>query len=68
MTETRELFSSLSEEDSKLHIELGNNAKYPVRGQGTIQFQLESGGSFDAQEVLYVHGLKKNFFSISVME
>jgi hypothetical protein len=33
-----------------------------------VQFQLESGGSFDAQEVLYVPGLKKNLLSISVME
>jgi hypothetical protein len=33
-----------------------------------VQFQLESGGSFDAQEVLYVPGLKKNPLSISVME
>jgi hypothetical protein len=28
---------------------------------------LESGGSFDAKEVLYVLGLKKNLLSISVM-
>jgi hypothetical protein len=33
-----------------------------------VQFQLESGGSFDAQEVLYVPSLKKNLLSISVME
>jgi hypothetical protein len=39
------LFSSLSEEDSELHIQLGNNAKYLVKGQGTMQFQLDSGGS-----------------------
>jgi hypothetical protein len=32
MTEARELFNNLSEEKSKLHIELGNNAKYAVRG------------------------------------
>jgi hypothetical protein len=31
-------------------------------------FQLESGGSFDAQEVLYVLGLKKNLLSISLVE
>jgi hypothetical protein len=31
-------------------------------------FQLESGGSFDAQDVLYVPGLKKNLLSVSVME
>jgi hypothetical protein len=49
-------------------LELGDNTKYAVRGQGTVQFQLESGGSFDVQEVLYVPGLKKNLLSISVME
>jgi hypothetical protein len=48
MTEAREMFNNLSEEDLELHIELGNNAKYAVKGQGTMQFQLESGGSFDA--------------------
>jgi transposase InsO family protein len=68
MTEARELFNRLSEEDSEIHVELGDDAKYAVRGQGTVQFQLESGGSFDAQEVLYVPGLKKNLLSISVME
>jgi hypothetical protein len=68
MKEARELFSSLSEEDSELHIQLGNNPKYPVKGQGTVQFQLESGGSFDAREVLSVPSLKKSMLSISVME
>jgi hypothetical protein len=33
-----------------------------------MQFQLESGGSFDAYEVLYLPGLKKNLLSISAME
>jgi hypothetical protein len=68
MTEERELFNNFSEGDSSLHVELDNEAKYVVRGQGNIQYQLESGGSFDAQEVLYVPGLKKNLLSISVME
>ena len=33
-----------------------------------MQFQLESIGSFDAYEVLYIPGLKKNMLSISSME
>jgi hypothetical protein len=33
-----------------------------------MQFVLESRGYFDAHEVLYVPGPKKNLFSISVME
>ena len=68
MTEAKEIFSSLLEDDLELHIQLGNIAKYPVKGHGTMQFQVESGGSFDAQEVLYVPSLKKNLLSISVME
>jgi hypothetical protein len=39
-----------------------------MKGQRAVQFQLESGGSFDAQELLYIPGLKKNMLSISVME
>jgi hypothetical protein len=49
-------------------VELGDDAKYAVKGEGTILFQLESGGSFEAHDVLYVLGLKKNFLSVSVME
>jgi hypothetical protein len=68
MTEDREPFNNLSEDGLNLYIELGDESKYPVRGQGTMQFQLELGGSFDAHEVLYVPSLKKNMFSISSME
>jgi hypothetical protein len=56
------------ERDSDVHVELGDDAKYAVKGEGTIMFQLESGGSLDAQDVLYVPGLKKNFLSVSAME
>jgi len=38
MTEARELFSNFSEDDIDLHVELGNEAKYAVRGQGPVQF------------------------------
>jgi hypothetical protein len=31
-------------------------------------FYLESISSFDAQDVLYIPGLKKNFLSVSAME
>jgi hypothetical protein len=42
MTEARELFNSLTEKDSRIHVELGDDAKYAVKGEGTILFQLES--------------------------
>jgi hypothetical protein len=67
ITKAREIFNIFSENDLDLQIELANETKYEVKGQGRMQFKLDSGGSFDAQEVLYVHGLKKNLLSISVM-
>jgi hypothetical protein len=33
-----------------------------------ILFQLESGGLFDAKDVLYILGMKNKLISISVME
>jgi hypothetical protein len=49
-------------------VELGDDAKYAVKGEGIIAFHLNSGGLFDAHDVLYVPGLKKNLFSVSAME
>jgi hypothetical protein len=68
MTKAHEIFSILMERDSYLHVQLGDDSKYVVKGEGTITFHLESGGSLDAQDVLYVPGLKKNFLSVSSME
>jgi hypothetical protein len=56
------------EEDSYLNVHLGDDSKYALKGERTIMFQLESKGSFDSQDMLYVLGLKKNFHSISAME
>jgi hypothetical protein len=64
MTGTHELFTSLSEKDLDLHVELGTNAKCGVEGVGTVRFQLESGGSLEVADVLYVPELK-NEFSLS---
>jgi hypothetical protein len=49
-------------------VELGDNAKYAVKGVGTTSFQLKSGKPLKMSEVLYVPGLKKNLLSISAME
>jgi hypothetical protein len=68
MKEAWEIFSSLVERDSRIYVELGDDAKYAVKGEGSILFHLESGGSFDVEDVLYVLGLKKNFILVSVVE
>jgi hypothetical protein len=68
MMGTHELFTSWSETDSDLHVELDTHAKCGVEGVGTVRFQLESGGFLEVADVLYVPELKKNFLSVSVLE
>jgi hypothetical protein len=68
MKKEQELFSIMIERDSKVHVELGDDANYVVKGERTITFQLESRGSFDAYDVIYVPSLKKNFISVLPME
>jgi hypothetical protein len=53
LDEALELFNNLTK-DSGIHVELGDDAKYAVKGEGTILFQLESSGSLEAQDMLYV--------------
>jgi hypothetical protein len=49
-------------------VELGDDVRYAVKGQGTITFQLELGSSLDALDVLYILVLKKTFLSVSTMK
>jgi hypothetical protein len=58
MTRTCELFTNWSEIDSYMHAELGTNAKCSAEGVGIVKFQLESGGSLEVVDVLYVLSLK----------
>jgi hypothetical protein len=60
--------TKLSEKNSRLQVELRDNAKYAVKGVGTASFQLNSRNPLNMSEVLYVPGLKKNLLSISYME
>jgi hypothetical protein len=68
MIEAQDLFSSMMEKESKVHLELGDDSRYAVKGEGTITIQLELGSLLDSHDVLYVPCLKKNFLSISFME
>jgi hypothetical protein len=68
MMEARELFSSLTMQYSGSHIDLGDDVDDAVEGEGTILFQLESGGLLEAQDVLYVPEMKKNLLSVSTLE
>jgi hypothetical protein len=68
MKKSRDIFSSLSERDLDVHVELGDDATYAMKGEGIITFQLESIGSLDAWDMIYIPGLKNNFLSVSAME
>jgi len=68
MIEACDLFNSLMESESEVHVQLGEEAKYAVKGERTYMFHLESGGLLDAHDVVYVLGLKNNFLSILAIE
>jgi hypothetical protein len=58
----------MKKKDSKVHVELSDDVRYEVKGEGMVTFHLESGGSLNAHHVLYVPGVKKKLLSISTME
>ena len=49
-------------------IEMGDDGKYHVSGEGTIVFQREHGAPLILTDVKYVLGLKKNLVSVSMLE
>ena len=49
-------------------MELGDNGTYAIDGIGSTSFKLESGWVLHLEEILYVHGLKKNILSVGVLE
>jgi hypothetical protein len=67
MIEAQNLFSSLIE-DSGIHVDLGDDVKYALKGEGEIFFQLESVGSFESQDVLDVPRLRRNSLLVPAME
>jgi hypothetical protein len=56
------------EKETHLHVVLGDDARYNVRGVGTSTFQLDSDRHLKLEEVLYVPGMKRNLVSISALE
>jgi hypothetical protein len=50
-----------------MSVELGDDATYPMRGVGSISFQMPSSDVLELRDVLFVPGLKKNLLSVSYM-
>jgi hypothetical protein len=63
-----EHLTDLVEKESSLHVVLGDNARYNVKGVGTSTFQLDSDIPLQLSEVLYVLGMKRNLVSVSDLE
>eukprot|EP00253_Pinus_taeda_P014171 PITA_14171 len=68
MTDDKSLFSTLEEKDLQMRIEMGDDGKYCVSGEGTIVFQREHGAPLTLTNVKFVPGLKKNLVSIAMLE
>ena len=60
--------SQLKQKQFSCMVELGDNSTYSIQGVGATSFQLNSGDTLHMQDILYVPGLKKNLFSISILE
>jgi hypothetical protein len=67
MTGYREHLTELVEKDSRLHVVLGDDARYAVKGSGTTSLQLDSGTPLHLSDVLFVPGMRRNLVSISAL-
>eukprot|EP00253_Pinus_taeda_P007771 PITA_07771 len=68
MTNDKNLFSTLEERDLQMRIEMGDDGKYHVSGEGTVVFQRQHGAPLTLTNVKYVPSLKKNLVSVAMLE
>ncbi len=68
MTGFKRVLIDLSERNISAQVELGNDAKYSVKGIGSASFELNYGESLRMSNILFVPGLKKNLISVSALE
>ena len=68
MTGYKENLSEFVEKESYLHVVLGDDANYTVKGFGSTSLQLESNDLPHLNDVLYVPGMKRNLVSIFALE
>jgi hypothetical protein len=68
MTVYREHLTNILEKESHLHVVLGDNARYNVKGVGSSSFQLDSDIPLQLSEVLYVPEMKMNLVLVSALE
>jgi hypothetical protein len=54
--------------ESRLHVVLGDDAIYTVKGVGSTSLQLDFGTPLHLSDVLFVPGMRRNLVSISTLE
>jgi hypothetical protein len=68
MTGMRSVFLSVLETISDSPVGSGADTMHALKGVGCVIFQLESGGSLEVDEVMFVPELKVNLVSVSTLE
>jgi hypothetical protein len=68
MTGYREHLTDLAEKESHLHVVLGDDSRYTVKGVGSTSLQLDSGAPLHLSNVLFVPGMRRKLVSISSLE
>jgi hypothetical protein len=58
-------FFGLEEQDSDMHVELGDDVKYSMIGMDSISFYLPTREILELHEVLYGHGLTKKLLLLT---
>ena len=64
----RSALIDLTKKKHFMHVELGDDATYAIKGVGSTSFQLDSRIVLHIEEILFVPGLKKNLLSILDLE
>lgn len=67
MTSKKEWYSSWEPLQEPINVIIGNNAKCPAEGSGSISFIASTGESKQLSNVLYVPQIKKNLLSIAAI-
>ena len=68
MSGDKNIFSTLEEKDLQIRIEMGDDGKYHVSGEGTVVFQREHDAPLTVSVVKYVPSLKKNLVFVAMLE
>ena len=64
MTSHKDWYSSLRSIGDDIIVAMGNDAKYPTKGSGTISFMIDNGVTKSLLDVLYVIEIKRNLLPV----